>query len=359
MTPPYSDNEDKRMVEIFKEVGIETITPGSVKKLSVSSDGVYLEYLTNDSFVREKVGYVFINGEHRWIDRTHPASVIENLLAEADRYLRDQKKEITKLSRILSYFNNTEPQPKFSSQVKRVLELVERYNEKYDPKGINELEKILTKEGYFVREGSHAAGLLDLILRDKVGSNYSAGIDFIGDKEFYVYVEDLIIFYLNEEPILKNIPTQKFADERTGKFKTELGNEITANRSKYVIKKVDGRGGDSVWVGAKTDQQVLNQVLSRIALDPSAYIVQEFTHLSVMGDNIVDLRSITAILPDKIIVAETPWGRGLPMSGNGKVNLSDQGREVTILVAKEIKQNASSLSPGTSIRCETVLEQAQ
>jgi hypothetical protein len=54
-----------------------------------------------------------------------------------------------------------------------------------------------------------------------------------------------------------------------------------------------------------------------------------------MNDVIVDMRVISDVSRDKILVTETPWGRGLPMSGNGKVNLSDQGREITILVGAE------------------------
>lgn len=35
--------------------------------------------------------------------------------------------------------------------------------------------------------------------------------DFLGDKEIYLYVENFIRYYLNEEPILKNVPTKSLA----------------------------------------------------------------------------------------------------------------------------------------------------
>lgn len=207
------------------------------------------------------------------------------------------------------------------------------------------------KVGYIFLNAEHAdlgKSLLNAILENKVGSNYSAGVDFIGDKEFYVYVEDLIRFYLKEEPILKNIPTQKFIDERTGQLKIDLIREVSRKKEDFVIKKVDGRGGDSVWVGAKTPQTQFDEVLREVEINPSEHIVQKYTHLSVLGENIVDLRSISAVFPDRVVVAETPWGRGLPMNGNGKVNLSDKGREVTVLVIK------SALGP-SAISCEQVL----
>jgi hypothetical protein len=74
---------------------------------------------------------------------------------------------------------------------------------------------------------------------------------------------------------------------------------------------------------------------ARIRQDPGVYIVQAYTPLSRMNDNIVDMRVITDVSAKEILVSEVPWGRGLPSSGNGKVNLSDQGREITILVRAE------------------------
>src|SRR5262249_3717369 len=51
-------------------------------------------------------------------------------------------------------------------------------------------------------DGVGVPGLLDAIFEGKVASNVTAGTEFIGDKEFYMYVDDLIRFYLNEEPLV-------------------------------------------------------------------------------------------------------------------------------------------------------------
>ena len=189
--------------------------------------------------------------------------------------------------------------------------------------------------GGAVASRREAHGILRAILEGRVGSNYAPGVDFIGDKEFYVFVEKLIRFYLREEPILRNIPTERFADEKTGGVNEPLFERIFANLSQWVIKKVDGRGGDGVWVGPKISAEEVPALKAKIRHEPGGYIVQAFTPLSRMNENIVDMRVISDVGPDSILVIDTPWGRGLPMSGNGKVNLSDKGREITILVGRE------------------------
>lgn len=332
MTPPYADNEDKRVEKIFAAEGVETITPDSKKELKITSDGVFLLSEENGRRSREKVGYVFMNGEHAWLDNTFPASRIRNVLDAANEYLKDKKAKVSVSKQIASLLADTDPKTRLPD--------------------ISELERILKKEEALDLEKSHAAGLLKAIVKNKVGCNYSPGVDFIGDKEFYIYVEDLIRHYLKETPILKNIPSRKFVDEKTGELKTGLLRKVSREKDEFVLKKVDGRGGDSVWVGSKTSQEAFDQVLEEVAKNPFVYKVQSFKHLSVLRENIVDLRAFAAVFPDRVIVAETPWGRGLPMDGNGKVNLSDKGREVAVLVAKSLKTQVQR------VRCQDIFRQA-
>lgn len=317
MTPPYADNEDQRIEKLFQQFGIVTITPKSDQKLVITNDQVYIKRYHDGKYIKEKVGFIFLNGEHAWLDNTHKAAKLRNIIEASSEYLKEKKAS-----------------PKIAKQISEVLLTVD---EKTQLPDVKKLEQLLIKADYLDTEKSHAAGLLKLIIENKVGSNYSPGVDFIGDKEFYVYVEQLIKHYLHEDPILKNIPTQKFINEQTGVLDEKLISLVSKSKDEYVIKKVDGRGGDSVWVGSKTSQLELDAVLERVRTNPSVYIVQKFMHLSVLGQNIVDLRAISAVLPNRVIVAETPWGRGLPMNGNGKVNLSDKGREVTVLSIKSNK----------------------
>ena len=85
------------------------------------------------------------------------------------------------------------------------------------------------------------------------------------------------------------------------------------------------------------------EVAEKIRKSPESFIAQKYTHLSVIQPlrkksffrkpeegRIVDLRLITDVGPNDIYVTRTPWGRGVPLGGNGKVNLSDRGREFMV-----------------------------
>ena len=93
-----------------------------------------------------------------------------------------------------------------------------------------------------------------------------------------------------------------------------------------------------MWIGRKLKKTEIAELKKKIQADPGAYISQRYMALSRVNDNIVDLRLLTQILPDEIIVSNVPWGRGLPADGNGKVNLSGNGREFAVLVPKECRK---------------------
>jgi uncharacterized circularly permuted ATP-grasp superfamily protein len=326
MTPPYADNEDNRVRKLFADRGIPTVTPNSNQQLRVTPRGVYLYDKTHPEKRSKKVGYVVLNGEHSWLDMSHPVNYERWIVNAAENIIENLRKENRSSRTPLSRKEFNEGAIKsFQDDLNQKKIVVEN------------LEIMIRNLGYghWITAGKSASqqarGLTQAFMDRKVGLNYTPGIDFIGDKEFYLYVEELIRFYLKEEPIIKNIPTERFAN-RDGVLNEVLLNRVFNNLERYVIKKVDGRGGDAVWVGPKINRSEVQQVRERILGNPSEYIVQEFTPLSRLNDNIVDVRVITEVGPKDSFVTDTPWGRGLPKDGNGKVNLSDKGREVTVLI---------------------------
>lgn len=313
MMPPYADNEDKRIQKIFSDYGIQSVTQYTNLKMKVTQDGAFLYDQRNPGKALQKVGYVMLNGEHWWLDPSHPGSFERLLSWEAE-----------------SHLDETALDPQVRSALKAAMSET--------PHDLKKIEAILNSSNFkndlprSLRAASQAQGLIAAALQGKVGLNYSPGVDFIGDKEFYLYVENMIRFYLHEEPILKNIPTERLGEVGTDRLNSEVFDRVFSDLEKYVIKKVDGRGGDAVWVGPKIKAEEIPALKERILGNPSEYIVQTYTPLSYMNENIVDMRVIADVGPRSVFVTDTPWGRGLPMNGNGKVNLSDQGREITILI---------------------------
>jgi uncharacterized circularly permuted ATP-grasp superfamily protein len=263
--PPYPDNEDYRIRALFKQEGVKVITPNTKDQILINSDGVWIKDPISKQG-KQRVGYLFLNGEHLWLDG---------------------KSEV--LKQILDEFNLSSP----------------------------------------TRRGGVAPGLIDAIIERKVAVNYAPGVDFVGDKEFYMYVDDLVRFYMKEDPILKNLPTLKLEDPKTQELLFSNG-----QFKNYVIKAVDGRGGDDIFIGPKMNDTQILKAKKRIMKNPSRFIAQPFNHLSVVEDHIVDIRMISDVNPKSVYVSTTPWSRGTPISGNGKVNISSEGKEFVVIVTK-------------------------
>lgn len=312
-TAPYADNEDKRLRRIMEEHGIIVVTDQSKWKFMINSDGVYVYDSTRVSSVPEKVGFIFMNGEYSWLDPRYPVNYKRMVIEEARGHLEEP--DLKHETRVQLEAELAKPEP----DLERIKKILDGSNFE------SEITKTLTKT-------QHADGLTEAILARKVDSNYSPGVDFVGDKEFYLYVEKIIEFYLGEKPILRNIPTKRFSVGNGTRVNEPLFEQVFQNLDRFVIKKVDGRGGDAVWVGPKVRPEEIEELKQRIRSAPDEYIVQEYTPLSRLNGNIVDLRVIADVGPKDIFVTDTPWGRGLPADGNGKVNLSDKGREITVLI---------------------------
>lgn len=330
MQPPFSDNEEYRIQEIFTGYGIEVITPKTAhKKLLVKNDGVYLDYFLRGRPVLEKVGFMFLNGEHAWLDSRHPIAHIRNLLETAADTLKDKKLD-----------------PFVRNQIQEVMEKIDLKTLLPD---IEKLEQLVDKHSsYSWRNKTQIPGLLHAIIDGRLETNYTPGIDFIGDKQFYMFVEDLIRFYLKNEPIIKNIPTRSFAN-KSGKLDKGFFDEFFNRVTEFVAKKVDGRGGDGVMIGPKAENEEIEDYKKFIAASPNSYISQEFLYLSELDGLIVDLRAITMVMGKQITVGPK-WGRGLPKDGNGKVNISLVGREVTIITLNGEKVSSKSVKAAYSCK---------
>jgi hypothetical protein len=332
MVPPYADHEDERLKKLFSSRGVDVVTPYTKKRLVSNNRGVFIEEKRpNGSIRRSPVGYLVLNGEHAFFDSKNPATYERALIEEAAAHLAEQD---------------------LASAARKRIEAALKANLRTGKIDLPRLDRAL-KASTFLNSLDHsrsqAKGLLNAIMAGKVATNYSPGVNFVGDKEFYVYVDDLVRHYLHEEPILKNIPTERFGKlGPNGKIEVDrdLLDRVFGNPEKYVVKAVDGRGGDSVWVGAKISPEEFASVRRKILAEPERFIVQGFTHLSVMDRLITDIRMISAVDPAGVLVSPTPWGRALPIDGNGKVNLSATGREVAVMITR----SAAANTPGRCIR---------
>ncbi|HMQ93314.1 MAG TPA: circularly permuted type 2 ATP-grasp protein [Amaricoccus sp.] len=116
-------------------------------------------------------------------------------------------------------------------------------------------------------------GLMNVYRSGGVAIASAPGAGVADDKAVYIYVPEMIRFYLGEEPILKNVQTWKCADPSDRKF-------VLENLADLVVKEVHGSGGYGMLVGPKSTKEQVAAYAERIKGDPAAFIAQPTLALS-------------------------------------------------------------------------------
>ncbi len=146
------------------------------------------------------------------------------------------------------------------------------------------------------------------------------------DKAIYSYVPDMIRYYLNEEPILQNVPTYKLSDEDSKKY-------IFENIQDMVIKRTNGSGGYGMLMGNTASEQEIENFKNAINADPRNFIAQPIISLSstpcyingLLTPRRVDLRPFALYGPDGITIVPGGLTRVALKEGSMIVNSSQGG----------------------------------
>ena len=146
------------------------------------------------------------------------------------------------------------------------------------------------------------------------------------DKAIYAYVPDMIKYYLNEEPILKNVPTYPLANEEHRKM-------VFEKMDKMVIKRTNQSGGYGMLIGNSASEEQMNEFKAAIEEDPRSFIAQPIINLSsspcyingVLQPRRVDLRPYALYGPDGIDIVPGGLTRVALREGSLVVNSSQGG----------------------------------
>ena len=119
-------------------------------------------------------------------------------------------------------------------------------------------------------------GLIDVYRKGGVAIANSLGTGVADDKSIYPYVPRMIKFYLDQEPILQNVPTRILANKDDLLYTLD-------NLDKLVVKEVHGAGGYGMLVGTASTKAERDQFALKIKANPSNYISQPTLSLSSCG----------------------------------------------------------------------------
>jgi uncharacterized circularly permuted ATP-grasp superfamily protein len=116
-------------------------------------------------------------------------------------------------------------------------------------------------------------GLMSVYRAGNVMLANAIGTGVADDKSIYPYVPEMVRFYLDEEPVLKNVPTFQCRKPR------EL-QHVLANLGELVVKEVHGAGGYGMLVGPASTREEIESFRQRIKDNPDNYIAQPTLSLS-------------------------------------------------------------------------------
>ena len=116
-------------------------------------------------------------------------------------------------------------------------------------------------------------GLMDAYRRGSVALANAPGTGVADDKVVYAYVPEMIKYYLNEEPILPNVPTYLCWREEDRKYVLEHLPEL-------VVKAANEAGGYGMLIGPHSTAAQQAEFAKKIEAHPREYIAQPTLALS-------------------------------------------------------------------------------
>lgn len=170
------------------------------------------------------------------------------------------------------------------------------------------------------------SGIMSAYRKGNVALVNAVGNGVADDKAVYVYVPDMIRYYLNEDPILKNVPT--YRPENPDELQYVLN-----NMNKLVIKKTNESGGYGMLIGNSATEQEIIAYKKEINQNPRQYIAQPIISLSAAPCYIngkvqprrIDLRPFALCGPDGIEIVPGGLTRVALKEGSLVVNSSQGG----------------------------------
>lgn len=118
-------------------------------------------------------------------------------------------------------------------------------------------------------------GLFEAYKAGNIALANAPGTGVADDKAVYAYVPKLIKYYLNEEPILNNVPTYLCREEEDRQY-------VLENIADLVIKETNAAGGYGMLIGPKSTKEEQELFKNLIKGNPSNYIAQPTLSLSTV-----------------------------------------------------------------------------
>jgi uncharacterized circularly permuted ATP-grasp superfamily protein len=168
-------------------------------------------------------------------------------------------------------------------------------------------------------------GLMRAWRKGNVALANAPGAGVADDKVIYTYVPAMIKYYLDEDPILPNVPSYMCSDKQQMKH-------VLENMENLVVKPADESGGYGMYIGPTETKRRTSEMRRQIKSNPRNFIAQPIINLSTVptlsGNSIeprhVDLRPFI-LQSDRSFVTAGGLTRVALVKGSLIVNSSQGG----------------------------------
>ncbi len=126
-------------------------------------------------------------------------------------------------------------------------------------------------------------GLISAYRAGNVSLANSVGTGVADDKVMYYFVPKMIKYYLDQDPIIPNVPTYLASEDSDRKY-------ILENLSKLVVKAANESGGYGMLMGPKSTKEEIEIFRGKIEEDPRNYIAQPMISLSTHPTHVGDAK---------------------------------------------------------------------
>lgn len=148
------------------------------------------------------------------------------------------------------------------------------------------------------------AGLIRAWRKGNVALANAPGAGVADDKLVYTFVPEMIRYYLDQDPIIPNVPTWRCSDP-------EALQHVLKNLAKLVVKPANESGGYGMLVGPHASAAEVEKFAALIAANPRNYIAQPTLALSTVPTvcagaiepRHVDLRPFILLARDTAVTA--------------------------------------------------------
>jgi len=181
-------------------------------------------------------------------------------------------------------------------------------------------------------------GLVNAYRAGNVSLANSIGTGIADDKVMYYFVPRMIQYYLDQEPIIPNVPTYLANEEADKQYILEHLNQL-------VVKAANESGGYGMLIGPKVTRTELKEFRNRIEADPRNYIAEPMISLSRHPTSLdngsfdgrhIDLRPFV-LYGNKVVIVPGGLTRVALRKGSLVVNSSQGGgsRDTWVLYGDE------------------------